>query len=652
MVGEKDSSTYRKKRKRVFYGKQKQELNRSDRDESSQTTRGLVEEPGPSHSRSADYTPDHSEQAPASASRKKLSDHGYNESFDGEFSSDDQSLSKFDSDHEEVSGDDAEACEYRVVDLGCLSSYLSDVHRCEEGKLEIKETTSARAGLKSSFEVKCSSCHETETLTTSSQIHQRGKSFDVNRRVVYHSLESGNGYEGLASFCRVMNMPCVSKAAYYKQLDIIVNAQEEEGRREMCSAAKRLRQKLIGDDGKEFELLDVAVSFDGTWAKRGFTSLTGVVFAISIDTGEVLDYHVLSKQCQTCTINRGKISDDGEFEDWILEHVASGACDINFVGSSPAMEAEGAVVLWSRSIERHNMRYKWMICDGDSKSHNSVQDIYDECRVEKLDCVGHVQKRMGKRLLQLKSRRKGKLDDGHTIGGRGRLTEAKIKKLQKEYGLAIRQNTVQDTNPTERDIDVAVYAMKKNIIASLHHNIGMPDLKKQHQYCPKGANSWCKFQQDEATGTSSYDSADCLPEVFLEVLRPVYMSLSETDLLKRCVRGKTQNPNECINSLVWARCPKHKHHGPKVVRFAAASAVCHFHGGAASREKVMESLLIPAGSHTKQGSLLKDRKRVQKADRQVSEKAKKKRQATQMRRVRREEALRSAEGVTYESGAF
>ena len=35
--------------------------------------------------------------------------------------------------------------------------------------------------------------------------------------------------------------------------------------------------------------LDVAVSFDGTWAKRGFASLTGVVFAISVDTGEVLD---------------------------------------------------------------------------------------------------------------------------------------------------------------------------------------------------------------------------------------------------------------------------------------------------------------------------------------------------------------------------
>lgn len=38
--------------------------------------------------------------------------------------------------------------------------------------------------------------------------------------------------------------------------------------------------------------MDVAVSFDGAWTKRGFTSLTGVVFVISVDTGEVLDYHV------------------------------------------------------------------------------------------------------------------------------------------------------------------------------------------------------------------------------------------------------------------------------------------------------------------------------------------------------------------------
>ena len=50
----------------------------------------------------------------------------------------------------------------------------------------------------------------------------------------------------------------------------------------------------------------------------------------------------------------------------------------------------------------------------------------------------------------------------------------------------------------------------------------------------------------------------------MEVLRPVFMALSDSKLLARCVRGATQNRNECINSLVWIRCPKHKFHSAKV----------------------------------------------------------------------------------------
>lgn len=63
-----------------------------------------------------------------------------------------------------------------------------------------------------------------------------------------------------------------------------------------------------------------------------------------------------------------------ESEEWQIEHISSNQCDINFTGSSPAMEAEGAKVLWNRSVELHNIRYKWMVCDGDSKVHAAVED--------------------------------------------------------------------------------------------------------------------------------------------------------------------------------------------------------------------------------------------------------------------------------------
>ena len=97
--------------------------------------------------------------------------------------------------------------------------------------------------------------------------------------------------------------------------------------------------------------------------------------------------------------------------------------------------------------------------------------MYDGCKVEKLDCVGHVQKCMGKHLLNLNGRTKGKLADGKSIRGKGRLTETKIKQLQRYYGLAIRQNTIPKVNPNDEEVDIAVYTMKKNIITVLTHNV-------------------------------------------------------------------------------------------------------------------------------------------------------------------------------------
>lgn len=75
-----------------------------------------------------------------------------------------------------------------------------------------------------------------------------------------------------------------------------------------------------------------------------------------------------------------------------------------------------------------------MFSDGDGKTFKAVDDTYrDNCKVVKLDCVGHIQKRMGKH-LNLKARTKGKLGDGKLIQGHGRLLR-KWKKIQPYYGL-------------------------------------------------------------------------------------------------------------------------------------------------------------------------------------------------------------------------
>ena len=75
--------------------------------------------------------------------------------------------------------------------------------------------------------------------------------------------------------------------------------------------------------------------------------------------------------------------------------------------------------------ELFGLRYTEFLGDGDSKAFNLVteKDVYEDVKVTKLECVGHVKKRMGSRLRSPKKRLgKTQLDDGKSLGGRRRLT--------------------------------------------------------------------------------------------------------------------------------------------------------------------------------------------------------------------------------------
>ena len=87
--------------------------------------------------------------------------------------------------------------------------------------------------------------------------------------------------------------------------------------RSLSDAAQKLRNvKLNGavDDG---QLIDVSVSVDGAWQKRyGFNSLLGMVFVISIDTGQVLDHVVKCLFCQKCKSHKNAT------DEWKSKHKA------------------------------------------------------------------------------------------------------------------------------------------------------------------------------------------------------------------------------------------------------------------------------------------------------------------------------------------
>ena len=84
------------------------------------------------------------------------------------------------------------------------------------------------------------------------------------------------------------------------------------------------------------------VSYDGTWmrgaiASWGFRYNIGAGFVIDCETGFVIDFVVLSRNCKTCTTHRNAMSPEA-FTEWEATYAPS--CKKNFYGKFDAMEAE------------------------------------------------------------------------------------------------------------------------------------------------------------------------------------------------------------------------------------------------------------------------------------------------------------------------
>ncbi|GFY28879.1 uncharacterized protein TNCV_4720111 [Trichonephila clavipes] len=234
---------------------------------------------------------------------------------------------------------------------------------------------------------------------------------------------------------------------------------------------------------------NIAVAVDGTWQKRGYTSLNGVVTVTSIDTGKVIDVDILSKYCACQNLP----FDEKD-------------CKRNYVGSSGAMEIQGASKIFQRSLSLHNARYIAYLGDGDCKAFDAVKkkNIYgNEYPIEKLECIGHVMKCMGTRLRRLKAQLKGQI-----------LSDA------------IRRN-----HSSVQNIRQASWAIFLHKLST--------DEYPQHGFCPIGEDSWCGFKKAETSG-KSYKHKNSLPVAVVEAMRPIFRNLSHSDLLKKCLHGKTQ----------------------------------------------------------------------------------------------------------------
>ncbi|XP_075550913.1 uncharacterized protein LOC142584651 [Dermacentor variabilis] len=424
--------------------------------------------------------------------------------------------------------------------------------------------------------------------------------------------------------CAVLNLPPPpTKFASYNAR--LLCASTTAVSNSMAKAAEELKKEAFASDGE----LETAVTVDGTWMKRGYSSLHGVVAAISADTGKVLDFEVESKFCHMCA--RNLHTDDNLNE-----------CKVTYDGPSGGMESAGAVKIFGRSVEKHQLMYTSYIGDGDSKAYISVRDSHPyEKAIEKHECVAHVQKRMGTRLRNIKKNEKGKkLADGLPLSGKGRLTEKDIDSLQVYYGKAIRGNTDSLDN------------MRRAVWAIYFHKLST-DTKSHHGLCPKGPFSWCGYNRSLVEGSlETYSHKSYLPEAVMDVIKPVFKALSDPGLLSKRLYGRTQNTNESLNQLIWCRCAKTTFVSADTLRTAANDAVAYYNDGNSARKAVLEGLGIVPGVFCDVALDRMDKERVDRAELYDSAESKETRRVKRNSKKGFGDTCKNVSRKMYSPGAF
>ena len=226
--------------------------------------------------------------------------------------------------------------------------------------------------------------------------------------------------------------------------------------------------------------------------------------------------------------------------------------------------------------------------------------------------------------------------------GRGRLTDKAVNTLQNYYGLAIRGNKGD------------LYAMKKAVAAILFHCSEGGDDVVRHQYCPRSAGSWCKYQVNQINGTNKHRNKINIPAAIRDIIKPVFShtDLGSDALLEACLDGETQNVNEALNGLIWKRCPKDVFVGKVVLDIAVGSAITWFNDGALGLIDIFSKIGLIPGTFCIDGLLTEDKARISEMNKKTKSQSKKRRKKLRAIRKGFDDKNFEEEGEVYAPGAF
>lgn len=533
---------------------------------------------------------------------------------------------------------------YRIIDFLLVFNTLSTLVQCKQCGKDLSFKCCKKEGLGFEIQLKCDSCSPRYVPSC----EKIGRSYEINSRFIFVMRSLGIGQAGCNKFCGLMDLTCnfLSKPSYLEAMQKICDSVKTTAAQFLYFAAQEEKRATF----KNTQSDNLTVSGDGTWMKQGFSSLFGVTSMIGYWTGKVIDIFVSSLYCNLCKLWQNKLN-TCEFESWHEEHVENNECQANHTGPSGNMETAALIEMFSRSEELYEAKIENYIGDGDTKSYGNLvkaKPYGENFTINKKECVGHVQKRMGARLRDIVNKtveekevktgkNAGKKRRSKMLGGKGKLTAKVIDNLSRYYGLAIRNNCD------------SVEKMKTAIWATYYHQQST-DENPQHDKCPAGADSWCGYQKALAEGKPFKHEYTPLPEDVLNAIKPIYEDLSKDELLERCLGGFTQNTNESLNQLIWRIAPKKLSGSTSIVQLAALVAACTFNEGTGALLQFMYDMGISIGPSAHEYARRVDQTRIERSDQKCHQQTKEGRIARRLAKKDAEDNEKASGNILYGAG--
>lgn len=182
---------------------------------------------------------------------------------------------------------------YVILHFLNVFTFLSEFVKCKtcNSDIQFRKTNGAGVSFKLVAECSCKSrfCYSSPTVN---------RFAEINRRLMFAIRMLGGGLQNLKTFCAMLDITAsFSNNIYYTFVDNLHAASKAIFEN---FQKKAIREEIEKNTAAGNEPRHLTVSGDGSWKKRGFSSLFGLATLIGKYTNKVIDVVIKSAYCQSC----------------------------------------------------------------------------------------------------------------------------------------------------------------------------------------------------------------------------------------------------------------------------------------------------------------------------------------------------------------